>query len=239
MLMMKSTISLRNSTGNMKRASISAAYFVLLLGISLSTQVVQAQRHISPPNGGNGVPGPFIHSFIIEWEAVAGAIGYDYVLSDNPLCFEGCPGDTRSAYVTGTTADEYNLQEGVWYFWITRVYFSETEVTEWSGISSFLAETPDVSEQLVQVAPNPVSDRILIHVDWAASPTARFLTVTLYNTLGQRLLGPVRFEKENPRLEIFELPVGGLPRGVYVAQFIFDGNLNNPNNKFAQTVVVL
>jgi len=239
MLLMKPTISLHNSTRKMKRASISAAYFVLLLGISLSTQVVQAQRHISPPNGGNGVPGPFIHSFIIEWEAVPGAIGYDYVLSDNPLCFEGCPGDTRSAFVTGTVAEEYNLQEGVWYFWITRVYFTETEVTEWSPISSFLAETPDISEQLVTVAPHPVTDRILIHVDWAANPTARYLTFILYDVLGQKLIGPVRFQQASPRLETFEILAGGLAAGIYIGQFVFEGNLNNPNNTVAQTIVIL
>ena len=96
----------------MKRASSSTWYIALLLGIGLCAQTAQAQQHVSPRNGAKGVPGPFIHSFVIEWEAVPGAIGYEYVLSDNPLCFAGCPGDTRQERVTNTFAVEYKAVPG-------------------------------------------------------------------------------------------------------------------------------
>ncbi len=210
-----------------------------IVGIFLvPSGAVCAQRHLHPPHGGKGAPGPFPHSFMIEWEDVPGAVKYEYVLSDNPQCFSGCPGDTRQGVVTSTSAFEYNLQEDTWYYWITRVYFSETDVSVWTNISSFLAASPEISTHIADVAPNPAVGEIAIHVDWGVNPAARFVRFSLYDLLGRQVAGPLRLEKSNPRFEVFRVPMDALPAGAYVARFVADGNPDNRNNRRSQTIVV-
>lgn len=213
--------------------------FIIILGIGLITSwSAHAQRHLNPPHGGNGAPGPFPHSFVIEWEEVPGALRYEYVLSDNPQCFSGCPGDTRAGIVTTTSAVEYNLQEDTWYYWITRVHFSETDASVWTNISSFLADSPEIATHIADVAPNPVAGEISVHVDWGVNPAAQFVLFTLYDLLGRRISGPLRLDKSSPRFEVFRIPTEALPAGVYVARFVAHGNLDNRNNRRSQTIVV-
>ena len=72
-----------------------------------------SQEPLAPPNGGDGIPGPFDKSFSIHWAPYPNAQAYEYVMSDNPLCFAGCPGDTRQRVLADTFATEYNLQVDV------------------------------------------------------------------------------------------------------------------------------
>lgn len=215
---------------------------VLVLCGILSAAMLQvparAQEHLRPPNGAPGVPGPVPRSFVIEWAPVPGAVGYEYVMSDNPQCFAGCPGDTRQRFVTDTKAVEYNLQEDTWYYWITRVHFSETEVMPSTGISSFLADTPEIGADIIQVAPNPASQQISLRVDWAFSPASQFITFELYNVLGQHVMGPRRLSKAGFRYDAFTLEVERLPRGTYFGVAVMDGNPNNPNNRETHVVVL-
>jgi len=214
--------------------------YVIILGSLVSAALsgkVCAQPHLSPRHGEPGVPGPFPRSFIIEWGAVPGAVAYEYVLSDNPLCFAGCPGDTRQQKVTGTSAVEYNLQEDVWYYWITRVYMNDGEISVWTGITSFLALTPEPYSEIVQIAPNPAHERLKLYVDWGVSPVSLFVTAEIYDLLGRRLAGPITFHKSSPRFEIFDLPIPALPKGNYIGLFLLDGNPNNPNNRVTQKFV--
>ncbi|MEX0747660.1 MAG: hypothetical protein WD275_06640 [Rhodothermales bacterium] len=219
------------------RSETTSAWMVLLLTIWLASPVL-AQRHLSPTHGGDGVPGTFPHSFVISWESVPRAIAYEYVLSDNPQCFSGCPGDTRQAFVSGTTAIEFNLQEDTWYYWITRVHFEGGDVGVWTNISSFLARTPNISSGIASVSPNPSTDQISVHVDWGIEPVARFVEMTLFDLLGRRVVGPLRLEKSSPRFEVFRITPGGLASGIYVARFVADGNPNNINNRRSQTVTI-
>jgi hypothetical protein len=193
---------------------------------------------VNPPHGARGAPGPFPHSFTIEWESVPGAIRYEYVLSDNPQCFSGCPGDTRQGFVQGTSTIEYNLQEDTWYYWITRVYFSESEKSVWTNISSFLADTPGISSHIASVAPNPATDVVTVRVDWGVNPAARFVQFTLFDLLGRKVAGPIRLDKSSLRFESFRVSAEGLAAGVYMARFIADGNPDNRNNRRSQTIVV-
>lgn len=204
----------------------------------MPSSAAKAQRHLNPPHGGIGAPGPFPHSFVIEWEEVPGAVKYEYVLSDNPQCFSGCPGDTRQDVVTSTSAVEYNLQEDTWYYWITRVYLSETDVSVWTNISSFLAASPEISTHIADVAPNPAVGEASVHVDWGVNPAALFVQFTLYDLLGRRVVGPIRLDKSSPRFEVFRISTADLSSGVYIARFVADGNPDNRNNRRSQTVVV-
>lgn len=103
---------------------------------------VHAQTHLEPENGGDGLPGIVTGSFTIKWATVDSFSIYEYIMSDNPLCFTGCPGDTRQKKTISNSVTEFNLQEDVWYYWITRVYYLDGDTSYWSGISSFLAKTP-------------------------------------------------------------------------------------------------
>jgi hypothetical protein len=219
---------------------LARALLVCLVSITGGAfALAQAQPHLSPPHGANGVPGIVPRSFVIEWGAVSGAVAYEYVLSDNPLCFAGCPGDTRQAKLTSRRATEFNLQENTWYYWITRVYLSgQAEPTVWTGITSFLANAPDPLRSLVVFAPNPTAGEIGLYVDWAVVPNARYVLVSIYDVYGRLVHTGIQIDRADGRFQ--RLAFGSqLPPGVYLGSYIVDGNPNNPNNTGMSSIVVL
>jgi len=85
---------------------------VIFIGIIffLIANSLTAQIHLAPQSGSEGIPGSVVNSFVFKWAAEVGAVDYGYVLSNNRLCFETCPGDTRQQKTGGdTTAIEYDL----------------------------------------------------------------------------------------------------------------------------------
>lgn len=198
-----------------------------------------AQTHVLPENGGNGISWRYNKSFVITWEAVENAVAYEYVISDNPLCFRGCSGDTRYAMVKDTVAISFEMQDNKWYYWTTRV-ITETDTSYWSEISSFLTSVPENGPQLFTVFPNPLQtgEPLQISVDWFSNPRAREIEVTLYDTRGNLLSkekynkskGPVRFESFEIRSKV--------PPGNYIAIFIIDDNPHVPENRIIKKIVV-
>ncbi len=200
-----------------------------------------AQIHLEPVNGENGIPGPISGSFIIKWASVDSAIYYEYIVSDNPLCFEGCPGDTRQKTTPDTTATEYNLQEGKMYYWITRVYYLNGDTSYWSAIpSSFLAKTPPEAnpDEIVNILPNPCAkENITFKIDWYVNPKAREINISIYSVFGFKI-SEYNIEKENTRYQEHKLNVTSFTKGAYVALIILDDNPNNPNNRIIRKFII-
>lgn len=199
-----------------------------------------AQQHLVPSNGENGKPGPITSSFVIKWASVDSAVQYEYIVSDNPLCFNGCPGDTRQKETSDTTATEYNLQEEKWYYWITRVYYLNGDTSYWSGISSFLAKTPPQPEpdEIIKISPNPCpNNEVVLKIDWATNPNANEITASIYSLAGIKLKEET-IEKAGGRYQDYLVSFPSLNKGTYIVVFVVDDNPNNPNNKITKKLIV-
>ncbi len=200
----------------------------------------RSQEHVAPKNGGDGIPGEITGSFKLIWASVSAADNYEYILSDNPLCFVGCPGDTRQRQVGDTIATEYNLQEDRWYYWITRYYTDDSIISSWTTITSFLAKTPELSERIIQVSPNPIENNTLrILIDWAVNPSGREIQIEVYNLSGQHILRSKAVKTNgNTRFQTIELDLGVGKKGLYLAIFTVDDNPNNPNNLILHKFII-
>lgn len=181
-----------------------------------------AQKHISPPSGADGVPGRVPGSFAIEWEAVEGAIAYEFVLTDNSDCFAGCAGDTRQARTTDTRTIQLGLEEGLFYYWITRVFMANGDSTGWSPISNFRAVTVEIGE-VFRLA-SPVVEQTVLWVDWQAITDVPQIQLRMVDLSGRQVkpvpLSPI-WEGLRPRngferFSRYEIPLTGLGPGVYV-----------------------
>ncbi len=175
-----------------------------------------AQEHAQPENMGLGIPGPQLRSFVIAWHPVPGAVAYEYVLSDNFLCFAGCVGDTREAVVSDTFALERELLPDKQYYWITRAHFADS-LGPWSLISWFWSYTP-LPSPLVQVVPNPVEGQMMmVQVDWAGNELADQVAVSVVDQQGKTVAGPWQWAPVSgvSRLETRELDKSQLPPGLY------------------------
>lgn len=173
-----------------------------------------------PDNGESGIPGAIPNSYVIGWSPLPGAQGYEYIISDNPQCFEGCSGDTRQQFVRDTASVEFNLQANHRYYWIIRTYFAEGDTSEWSFIYSFTTENTDYSRKMIQAAPSLVSDGVLrLRLDWAQYPEANFIDITLIGLDG-RLLGnqSYRTERQLARYQTIEWPLPQLAPGTYIVR---------------------
>ncbi|MCH8317573.1 MAG: hypothetical protein IIA88_03615 [Bacteroidetes bacterium] len=214
---------------------IVSIFLIAVGGFSFSF----AQIHLEPPNGGDGVVGPNCSSFIIKWASVDSAYTYEYVRSDNPNCFAGCSGDTRQDTVNNTTAILNNLQEKTWYYWITRIYYTNGNTSNWSAISSFLAKTPE-AVRIVKIALNPLRDKtITVNIDWLVNPDAKKISFELYSISGHKIATKRFIEKNNAgRYQSYDLSFNTIPKGLYIAVFIVDDNPNNPNNKIIHRIIV-
>ena len=221
---------------------IVSLIFFYLICLSLSF----AQAHLEPPDGGNGIPGPVAGSFVIKWASVDTATAYEYVMSDNSNCFSGCGGDTRpppgdppNKVYNDTIATEYNLQEKTWYYWITRIYYTNGNTSNWSAISSFLAKTPE-AVRIVKIALNPLRDKtITVNIDWLVNPDAKKISFELYSISGHKIATKRFIEKNNAgRYQSYDLSFNTILKGLYIAVFIVDDNPNNPNNKIIHKIIV-
>jgi len=211
-----------------------------LLPVLFGSSPSFAQTHLEPPNGGDGIPGSIARSFVIKWAPVDSAVQYEYIVSDNPLCFSGCAGDTRQKKSSDTTGTEYNMQEGKWYYWITRVYYLNGDTSYWSDISSFLAKTPPQPEpdEIIKISPNPSPNKeVVLKIDWATNPDANEITASIYSLMGIKLKEET-IEKAGGRYQDYPISFPSLNKGAYIIVFVVDNNPNNPNNKITKKLIV-
>jgi len=187
-------------------------FFCILLGL------MQAQTGRFPDTGEAGIPGTVPNSYVIGWEPVEGALGYEYVVSDNPQCFVGCSGDTRQQFVVDTAAVEFNLQAERFYYWIIRTYFSEGDTSAWSFIFSFSTQATDFTRRMIVPAPNPIENQqIRLRLDWAQNPEAEGVSLTLINRQGAKVRTADRtYTRQLARFDHIEWEAADLPAGVYV-----------------------
>ena len=211
-----------------------------LILVSFLAVPFYGQIHIYPNDGQAGVPGPVPRSFVIGWQHFEGAVNYQYVVSDNPLCFSGCAGDTREGFVADSFVVEFNLEPNRWYYWITRIHFASGDSSAWTLISSFFTEGPEDQARILTVAPNPVAgDQVRLRVDWGLNPDARKIQLKLFNQQGNLVKnGLIAKESFVLRFEDVQLPIDDLPSGIYHLRVLVDDNLNNSNNFFTLKVVV-
>ncbi|MEZ4774033.1 MAG: T9SS type A sorting domain-containing protein [Bacteroidia bacterium] len=219
----------------------SFSWFLSTLAIFVSViPSVFSQVHKFPDHGGKGVPGAFPYSFVFGWGGVEGVLSYQYVISDNPLCFSGCSGDTREGFTPDTFLVAYNMEPDRWYYWITRMIMVDGDTSEWSLISSFLTETPENSARMVSMGGNPVSGRqIPLRFNWALNPEAARVTYKIYNLSGTLLESGTFSRSVGFRLEEKIIPVPYFTPGLYILEVEVGNNLNNFNNHFTIKVILL
>ncbi len=187
--------------------------------------MLPAQEHASPPHRGLGIPGPQARSFLISWHPVPGVVAYEYILTDNFLCFAGCAGDTREKMVVDTFALEYELLIDKQYYWRTRAHFENGETGPWSLISEFWAYTPPLSP-LVQVRPNPTQGPLSLNLDWGANVQVDYLRVEVLDMSGRSVTGPREIRPTTPfvRSEPLILEALTLVPGVYLLRVQAESN---------------
>lgn len=215
------------------------AIFVGLVLFFIVSSLV-AQTHLAPSSGSDGVPGSVANSFVIKWASETGAVDYEYVMSNNRLCFETCPGDTRQQKTGGdTTAIEYDLIADRWYYWITRVIFENGEVSDWSPISNFYTQTPENQEKIATIAPNPVLNKTLhLNIDWAVDINARSLDVRLLNLNGQFVGQAFQIEKQLDRYQRIAIPLSFISSGTYLLLVNVDGQQSEAAKQFVLKMLV-
>ncbi|MEM6262106.1 MAG: hypothetical protein AAGI38_06325 [Bacteroidota bacterium] len=200
--------------------------WVLFLVLHLSGAYALAQTPILPENGGAGIPGPVAGSFGIYWQVEPGAISYEYVLTDNPQCFVGCPGDTRQQTVGSLGAVEFDLRDSVWYQWMVRAKFPDGDSTAWSVVSSFLTLTPELGAPLM-VFPNPAVFEINLKIDWAVATNVKEVTAVMLDEWGRVVQPQSRLSNELPlarsrfnRSNTIRFRLEGMPGGRYFLKVI-------------------
>ena len=177
------------------------------------------QDHLAPLRGDNGIPGTIPGSYIIKWAAVPGAVAYEYVLTNNELCFANCPGDTRQSLVTATEAVEFDLQDSTFYFWITRVVFGTGDTSDWTLPSYFLATAPDLSRPLaVSVPKEDRSQSLEIRLDWSSLAEAERVDLEVFTLNGKRIYRhptSLRRQGVSQRFARYSLPFAPASPGFY------------------------
>jgi len=179
--------------------------FVLFLFNSLFSF---GQAHLVPANGGNGLSGGVSGSFRMSWQGIDSVQAYEYILTDNPSCFEGCPGDTRQNIIQDTTIVEYNLEVDKWYYWRTRLHYNNGDTSSWSGVSSFLAlnEPTKPLTDFVEVYPNPCRHSFVqFKVNWGIDPSVNEIEVSVYDLGGRILVSNVTLQKGGEWIEVVQL----------------------------------
>lgn len=195
---MKAKTHLIKSAFRTDRFSAAALCFIitskgwLLLTISILFSFLSFSQsppqQLSPANGSNGVSGAVSNSFIIKWDTVSNAAYYQYVISNNHLCFNGCAGDTREGTTTNTSAILYNFPPNTWYYWIVRAVLTTGDTTASSGIWSFKTENSGEESSYISINQDPGSDKITVGIEWVVDPSVRELNYDIINEKGQQIL---------------------------------------------------
>lgn len=194
--------------------------FFLFFGFSIVLADAQPKL-LLPENGGKGIPAFEARSFVIIWDTVGSASYYEYVISDNPNCFKGCSGDTRNETTPSTSATEYAMQINKWYYWIVRVFYTNGDTSNWSGIWSFFTEpSADNEVPFILAFPNPARSNVNLRIQWTQEPDITTLSVDLFSLDGRIISRNQKIVLQKnifQRDEIFPLPTTNLSPGIYLA----------------------
>lgn len=191
------------------------------------SQNLPAPMQLEPSNGSNGIAGSYSNSYLIKWDSVPNATYYEFVASDNHLCFNGCPGDTRTGKPGNTSAIIYNLPSNKWYYWIVRAYLNNGDTTNSSGIWSFRTVTSGNENPYITVSIDPLTDKINIGVEWVVEPDVQKIAYSVYTELGQEVIAEGKItliRNEFIRQEWFPISSVALNPGTYLFKFTKDKN---------------
>ena len=81
----------------------------LVFAVTLNAQNGNPPMQLQPADGSLGLPGIVSGSWIMSWSSVPGVAYYQWVNSNNHLCFYGCAGDTRTENTSDTNGVVYYI----------------------------------------------------------------------------------------------------------------------------------
>ncbi len=172
-----------------------------------------------PENGANGYNGSTPRSFIIQWDSLEGAVKYEYVVTDNNLCFRGCLGDTRTALTPDLFSKQINLALDKWYYWVVRAIMKNGDTTYYSPIHSFYtAPRPEDKQSYFSLGPIPAKDFMDVTITWPIDPDITLFNYILFNFHGETIKksGDIYLTKsETEQTEVHRVDFNGFALGLY------------------------
>ncbi len=220
-------------------------YILLFVFFSLTfsagksfAQSVFPPTQLAPANGTNGIRASASGSYIMIWSSLPNAVAYQWVNSNNHLCFLGCPGDTRTETTADTNTIVYNIPVNEWRYWIVRAFLSNGDTTASTPIFSFLPKKDGTETPLFSIVPNPAKEYITVSVDWFSNPQLNKIIYTVIDLYGKTLVANKEYVlAKDPfiRNEKHTLELPPLSPGIYSVIITLDYN----NRQFIEKVVVL
>jgi hypothetical protein len=194
-----------------------------ILFVLLTQRICAQPIQRFPENGKDGYNGSTPRSYIVEWDSLSGAAYYEYVITDNSLCFLGCSGDTRMDQVAATHAVERNLVQEKWYYWIVRAYMKNGDTSFFSPIHSFYTRPrPEDSRSFFTLCPNLITEGTMdIQAVWNIDPDITHFSYKVYTTYGELLITSEQFtliKSELEETELFPVRLTSLTTGMYFVE---------------------
>ena len=191
----------------------------ILLTILVINENLQAQQ--------KSEIGIYRNSYKLSWAKQSNVIGYEYIVTDNPLCFAGCIGDTKQAITEDTSIIIFPNNENIPYFWKIRPVYSENDtLKEWLRINTFSTTYPkEISTNAsITIYPNPaVHEKLFLKIDWSLLENTQLLPLTIYTLLGVPIYANNTLVSRNNTLTKFteyEIDIRTLPPQNYIIEFI-------------------
>lgn len=175
-----------------------------------------AQSPLLPTKGDPGVPGLVPGSFVVTWSPAPNAVGYQYLITDNELCYENCPGDTRMGITSGTKAVEFDLRAGRNYYWTIRAIFASEDTGRWALNSYFVAETPPITPILTTFTSSGV---LYARIDWGAISGITEINLSIQGLHGNTVypnVQQVSLSGVSQRVQLIPLNRNLLRPGMYI-----------------------
>jgi len=171
---------------------------------------------------GNVQMSRFKDSYIISWPKQEGVKQYDYIVTDNSLCFRGCAGDTKEGIVNDTSLLVAPNYPGRNYFWRISPVKSETDTNRyWSEIKVFntLSSSDSKPTDWITISPNPSSSNLLkLTLDWLVVQNEATYDCLIYDSKGNVVSRYENFSPKNRddlRFSSHDFDLHGLKTGHY------------------------
>ena len=199
---------------------------ITLLSFKTNAQNLNPPVQLQPPDGGLGLASPVSGAWIMTWSSVPDAAYYQWVNSNNHLCFYGCAGDTRTENTPDTNGVVYYIPNQEWRYWIVRAILTNGDTTGSSPIHSFRAMKSGAEEiPLFTLSPNPTHQFISLSAEWYINPKVNKLNISIY-----KIDGTVIIENRSLRLnkniyirkEQHQLDTPALNPGIYLVKITED-----------------
>ena len=221
----------------MKKIDFILLSTLLLITFSAENSSAQFIVQLAPANGANGISGPTSGSYIMTWSSMPNAVSYQWINSNNHLCFYGCAGDTRTGITNDTNVIVYNIPVNEWRYWIVRAFLSNGDTTSSTGIFSFLPKGDGTNVSLFSIAPNPAKEYITVSVDWFSNPKLNKITYTVIDLYGKPIVANKEFTLTKAafiRNEKHTLELPPLSPGIYFVIITLDINYQ----QFIENVII-